>query len=165
MSDTRAVTRPAPYGRVLISGAVFGVISMVPATVVYWLLRLVGVDFEVQPPGQPVSQVAWWQVLATCLLAGVLGAALAGTFRTLYSGPRIAALVLGALTVASCAMPLSSGLTAATRWSLVALHLIVGGIITWAVSRAITSEDPPPGVVEELDSRHPGAGSGATYST
>ena len=94
------------------------------------------------------------------IAAGFLGGLLAGTFRTLTNGPRIAALSLTALTLASCAVPLKqpASVATSTRVSLIVLHLLVGGVLTWAISRAITSEDPPAGVIEDLNSRHPGAG-------
>lgn len=165
MSDsaapTRVVTRPAPYGRVLITGLTFGVLLMIPTALIYGVLRLVGVPFEASSPGQASpALVGWWQVLLAPVVAGLAGAALAGTFRTLYNGPRLAALVLGALTLLSCLAPVlqPAGVTTSTKVSLALLHLLVGGGLTWALSRAITSEDPPPGVIEAIDARHPGAG-------
>ena len=157
----RGVQRPAPYGRVLITGAVFGVALAIVCFVLYWILRLLGVPFEVQQPGSTgLMRVSSWQVFLAAVVAGVLGAAVAGLFRTLVSGPRLAAVVLGALTLASCAGPLvqPADVAMSTRLSLVVMHLLVGGTLTWALSRAITSEDPPPGVIEALDARHPGAG-------
>ena len=155
------VSRPAPYGRILISGVVFGVLVMVPALVVYWALRLVGVPFEVVSAGDTtLTLVGTWQVMLAPIVAGFLGALLAGTFRTLTNGPRFAALSLTALTLASCAAPLMqpASVATSTRVSLIVLHLLVGGVLTWAISRAVTSEDPPVGIIEQLDSRHPGAG-------
>ena len=160
-SPVRGVQRPAPYGRVLITGAVFGVLLAIICFVLYWILRLLGVPFEVQTPGSTgLTLVSSWQVVLTSIAAGVLGAAVAGLFRTVVSGPRLVAVLLGALTLASCSGPLvqPAEVTMSTRLSLVLFHLIVGGTLTWALSRAVTSEDPPPGVIEALDARHPGAG-------
>jgi len=153
--------RPAPYGRVLVTGLTFGVILTIPTALIYGVLRLAGVPFETTSPGQATpTLVGWWQILLAPIVAGVAGAALAGTFRTLYTGPRVAALVLGALTLLSCAGPLAqpATVTTSTKVALVVLHLLVGGSLTWTLSRAITSEDPPPGVIETIDARHPGAG-------
>ncbi len=156
----RTVSRPAPYGRVLITGVVFGVLVMIPTVVLYWILRLLGVPFEASRGSEEPTLITTWQMIAAPIVAGFLAAALAGTFRTLYHGPRIAAIVLGALTLASCAAPIlqPDSVPSSTKVSLIVLHLLVGGVLTWALARAITSEDPPPGVVDELDSRHPGAG-------
>jgi len=156
------VSRPAPFGRILLSGVVFGVLVMVPTLVVYWALRLLGVPFEVVASGDTsLMLVGTWQIMAAPIVAGLLGALLAGTFRTLINGPRFAALSLTALTLASCAVPMMqpASVATSTRVSLIVLHLLVGGALTWAISRAVTSEDPPEGVIEYLDSRHPGAGS------
>jgi len=158
----RVVTRPAPFGRVVITGLVLGVIAVIPALLVYWVLRLVGVPFEAAPSlgGQP-ELVGSWQVIVVPVVCGVLGGALAATFRTLYHGPRVAALVLATLTLLSCVPVVlqPAAVPTSTRVGLIALHLIVGGILTWGLSRAVTSEDPPPGVLEELDARHPGSAS------
>jgi len=158
------VNRPAPYTRVLITGVVFGVLAAIPASIVYWILRLVGVPFEAQQSlgvsDAPITLIGWWQVVLACISAGFLGAVVAGLFRTLVSGPRIAAIVLAAITLASCLSVVlqPAAVPWSTRLSLIVLHLLVGGILTWSLARAITSEDPPPGVIEELDARHPGAG-------
>jgi len=160
-ATSSVVSRPAPYGRILISGVVCGVLVMVPTLIVYWVLRLVGVPFEVAVGGDTsLTLVGTWQVMLVPIAAGFLGGLLAGTFRTLTNGPRFAALSLTALTLASCAVPLMqpASVATSTRVSLIVLHLLVGGVLTWAISRAITSEDPPAGVIEDLNSRHPGAG-------
>ena len=143
------------------TGLTFGVLVMIPTLVIYWILRLVGVPFEAARGSDGTPElIGSWQILVAPIVAGLLGAALVGTFRTLYHGPRVAALVLAALTIASCVVVVIQppGVTTSTKISLLVLHLFVGGALTWALSRAVTSEDPPPGVIADLDSRHPGAG-------
>jgi len=163
-SPQTVVSRPAPYPRILITGIVFGVLAAIPVSVLYWILRLLGVPFEAQQTfgssDAPVTLIGWWQVVMACVVAGLLAAVVAGVFRTLVSGPRIAAIALAAITLASCAGVVMQPATVpwSTRLSLIVLHLLVGGILTWSLARSITSEDPPPGVVAELDARHPGAG-------
>jgi len=163
-SSPTVVSRPAPYPRILITGLVFGVIAAIASSVVYWILRLLGVPFEVQQTfgasQAPITLIGWWQVVLACVVAGLLAAVVAGLFRTLVSGPRVAAIALAAITLASCAGVVMQPAAVAwsTRLSLIVLHLLVGGILTWSLARSITSEDPPAGVVAELDARHPGAG-------
>ena len=101
------------------------------AALVVWAIAgpVAGVDFTVTRSGK-ASEVGAGTVLATVLIASLLGWALLAVLERVTSRPRrIWVMTALAVLVLSLVMPFGSEMSAAARAVLLSLHVVVGAVI------------------------------------